>query len=169
MNNIAFGQIISRTPSWVFALLLVLVALGLSQMRDRVIPLRRVYILPVVFCALSLAGVLAAFAGSAASLVAWAMGYLVVIALVGRMPAPKGAHYISATRQFAIPGSAVPLLLMMGIFFIKYFVGASTGMGAAFTKADHFPWLVSALYGGLSGVFAGQAWQLLRGMMRWKS
>ena len=61
-----------------------------------------------------------------------------------------------------MPGSAVPLALMMGIFFTKYAVGVTLGMHLAQANDVSFALAVSALYGAFSGVFAGRAARLWR-------
>src|SRR5439155_15157054 len=53
-------QIVQHTPVWVWGLLAGLVALGVSQARDREVSLARITILPLVMLALSFSGVVSA-------------------------------------------------------------------------------------------------------------
>jgi hypothetical protein len=157
-----FSQILSNTPKWVFVLFFALLALGISQMRRSTKSRNRVLIMPIVFLVLSIAGVISAFGIAAMPLTAWAVGYIALVSLMGRGFPSSGNGYNPETKRFTIEGSAVPLGLMMGIFFLKYFVGASMGMNAGFTNDVAFPIVVSLLYGAFSGVFAGRAWRLIK-------
>jgi hypothetical protein len=157
-----FSQILSNTPKWVFVLFFALLALGISQMRRSTKSRNRVLIMPIVFLVLSIAGVISAFGIAAMPLTAWAVGYIALVSLMGRGFPSSGNGYNPETKRFTIEGSAVPLGLMMGIFFLKYFVGASMGMHAGFTNDVAFPIVVSLLYGAFSGVFAGRAWRLIK-------
>jgi hypothetical protein len=156
------SQIITSTPKWVFVLFFVLLVLGLSQMRTQSKSKKRVLIIPIVMFALSFLGVVSAFGKAALPILAWAVGYIVLVSLIARGFPSIGNGYNPETKRFTIEGSAVPLGLMMSIFFLKYFVGASLGMNAGFTHDAAFPITVSFLYGAFSGVFAGRALRLMK-------
>jgi hypothetical protein len=162
MYSTMFTSIITRTPPWVFALFFVLLALGFLQMRDRRMNLRRVLIVPIMFLALSLAGVVSAFAWNAALIAVWALGYGLIAYSVSKSSWGRTSTYDPLTQSFQVAGSSVPLVLMMSIFFLKYFVGVSMAMQASFTQDAAFPLVVSALYGAFSGAFAGRALSLLQ-------
>lgn len=154
------SQILTNTPLWVFGLFFVLLALGIVQMRPRKAPMRRIIISPVVFLVLSFVGVVTAFGFSAEPLLAWLAGYLLAAFVTRQASSNIGNSFDSTNRTFYIGGSSLPLALMMSLFAIKYFVGASTGMRADFTLHPLFPVVVSLLYGACSGAFAGRAWKL---------
>jgi hypothetical protein len=154
--------ILSNTPLWVFGLFFALLALGVLHMRPRQAKLRRVIISPVVFLVLSLVGVMTAFGFAAEPLCAWLAGYLLTAYVVKQASSNAGNRFDSETKTFHIEGAVLPLVLMLSIFAIKYFVGASTGMHASFTVQPLFPTMVSCLYGVCSGAFAGRAWKLLQ-------
>ena len=61
-----------------------------------------------------------------------------------------------------VPGSAVPLALMMGIFLTKYAVGVTLAMHLVQAGDLAFAMSLSALYGAFSGVFAARAARLWR-------
>lgn len=157
-----FTQILSNTPKWVFILFFVLLALGISQMRTQIKSRKRVLILPLVLLILSLAGVTSAFGISAMPIAAWVVGYLVLAGLMGQGLAATGSSYDSTTKKFTVAGSPTPLILMMSIFFLKYFVGASMAMKASFSLDEAFPIVISLLYGVFSGAFGGRALRLLK-------
>jgi len=155
-------QILLHTPRWVFALFFVLLVAGVTQLVARRASLRRVSLLPLAMVGLSLYGVASAFAAQPLALLAWAVtGGLAMLAVLSRS-LPAGTTYDGTTRQFMLPGSALPLALMMGIFFTKYAVGATLTMLPTLAQQSGFALAVSALYGAFSGVFLGRAIRLWR-------
>jgi hypothetical protein len=157
-------QIISHTPTWVFILFAALLALGTSQFKTRTASLKRITIMPVAMLGLALSGVVSAFGktnGSAAVL-SWAMGAVVMGLCLFSRPAPQGTRYEAASKLFSLPGSMVPMVLILGIFFTKYVVGASLGFHPELAQNTGFALGVSGLYGVFSGIFAARAAQLWR-------
>jgi hypothetical protein len=155
-------QILANTPKWVFALFAALLCLGLSQLLTRRVGLSRITGLAIGMSAFSLYGTVSAFAGVPMALLAWLAGAAAVFALLAGRAAPLGTRFDAATRRFTVPGSAVPLALMMGIFFTKYAVGVALGMHLAQANDVSFALPVSTLYGAFSGVFAARAARLWR-------
>ena len=155
-------QILSNTPKWVFALFIALICLGLNQMLTRKVRLTRVTVLAVSMGALSLYGVASAFAAVPVVLLVWLGTTGLAATVVMQRPLPAATRYDAASRRFTLPGSAVPLTLMMGIFFTKYAVGVSLAMQPALATHLNFALAVSALYGVFSGIFAARAARLWR-------
>jgi hypothetical protein len=159
----AIGQIIKRTPTWVWGLLAVLLALGISQLKGREIGLRRVVVMPVAMLGFAFYGILSAFGASgqlgAALLVAAAAA---AAALMHGLAAPAGTRFDAASRSFSVPGSAVPLLLIASIFMTKYLVGVELALQTRLAPDAVFVLPVALLYGAFNGIFAGRALRLLR-------
>lgn len=156
-------QIVLHTPKWVFAVFVLLVWLGARQLLSGSVALSRVTVMPIAMGGLSLFGVISAFGDSPAALLGWAAALAVLLALVIRRPLPATTRYDAATREFQVAGSAVPLALMMGIFFTKYVVGVSLALYPQLRHQGLFAVAVPVLYGAFSGVFAGRAvrmWKL---------
>ena len=157
-------QIITHTPYWVFGLFALLLWLGGKQLRAGQVSLVRVAVMPVAMAGLSVYGVWSAFGGTPLAALAWALALLAVCALALLLSPATGARYHPESRSFSMPGSALPLALMMGIFFTKYAMGVALVMhpGLAQDAAVALP--VSALYGAFSGGFVARAlrlWQLV--------
>ena len=155
-------HILSSTPTWVFVLFAVLLALGLRQTRTFRAGLTRIAILPVAMKTLAVLGVVSAFGGASVALVAWIAAAAVAAAVVLRRPLPDSTRFDASTRTFEITGSVVPLALMMGIFFIKYAVAIQLAMHPALAHQTDFTLAVGMLYGAFSGIFAA------RGVRLWK-
>ena len=165
----AIGSILKGTPGWVWGLLAALVALGLSQVRTRSLSLVRVAIMPVAMGGLSLWGTISAFGASPMFgyvLLAWALGVALLVALIAPLAAPAGTRFDAATRSFHVPGSVIPMLLILGIFLTKYIVGVDLAMQPSLAHDGQYTLIVGALYGLFSGIFAGRAARLWRLALR---
>jgi hypothetical protein len=164
----ALGTIVKNTPTWVFGLFAGLTALGLSQMRTRDVSAVRMALMPVAMTGLSLWGTISAFSASPLFgyvLLAWAAGAVLMFGLVAPLAPQAGASYNPANRTFNVPGSLVPMLLILGIFFTKYIVGVELAMQPALAHDGQYTLIVGGLYGLFSGTFAGRGarlWKLVR-------
>lgn len=160
-----FIAILQHTPSWVYGLFFLLVALGVSQSFPRMLTLRRSAILPLALVGLSLMGVVGSFSSQPLALLAWALGLSgAVAALHGRVDT-SAVHFSPLTQRFQLPGSWVPLALMLGLFAAKFGVGATLANRPELQQSAPFAMLASATYGVFSGAFLGRAmalWTLAR-------
>ncbi len=142
-------------PVWPFVILAVLVALGYRQSRDRVVQPGTLARVALAMLALSLYGVVAAFGPGVVPVLAWALGFAAAVFLGGPVLAPRGlAREGSAVR---VPGSWLPLFLMVGIFSAKFALGFATGVGAPVVHEAWFIAAVSAVLGLFSGAFTARA------------
>lgn len=156
------GQILTNTPLWVWGLLAALLVLGWSQTRSRNVGLARIIILPLGLGAFSLYGTISAFGTSPAVLGSWFATAVLLVLVVTQLPLPAGARYETATRQFQLPGSWIPMALIMAIFLTKYVVGVSLVMHPELKVHANFSLAIGTLYGVFSGIFAGRTVRLLR-------
>lgn len=157
----ALPTVIRNTPPWVGGLAAGLAILGASQWKDRQASLARVSLMPLAMTVFSIWGTLSAFGGSpllAQALGAWIAAAVLVFALVARLP--SSARYDAASRTYAIPGSVVPLLLMLGIFLVKYGVGVDLAMAPQLMRDPSYALTVASLYGAFTGLFVGRAARL---------
>jgi hypothetical protein len=159
------GAVLKGTPTWVWTLLAALTWLGLSQVRDRTAGLARIAAMPIVMIALGIWGMVSAFGHSPMFgyvMLTWMLVAATAFAVIGMREPPAGANYDTASRTFALPGSWVPMLLIVGIFLTKYMVGVDMAMQPGLARDGQYTLIVGALYGLFSGVFAGRALRLLR-------
>jgi uncharacterized membrane protein len=163
----SLGPILRNTPSWVWLLLAGLVALGVSQMRDRTQSVVRVSLFPVAMTAFALWGATSAFGRSplaAEALWLWLLGAAATGSLLAL--AASTARYDAATRNFRLPGSWVPLVLIVSVFLARYIVNVRLAMHPDLVRDGSFVLPVATLYGAFSGVFLGRAAQLWRLTLR---
>jgi hypothetical protein len=159
----AISRILSNTPLWVWGLLAALVGLGLSQARDRRASLARVSLMPLSMAAFGLWGTVSAFGSSpllAQALGVWTLAAGLACALLA--PTRASASYDAATRTYTLPGSLVPLALILAIFAIKYVVGVELAMAPRLVQDPQYALTVAALYGAATGMFVGRAARLWR-------
>lgn len=140
-----------------FVLFFVLLALGYFQSKDRVMKHSRVSILPLAMVALSFYGVFSAFGAAPLGLVSWIGGGTAAVLVGMKLAIPRGVTYSHETRSFTVPGSWLPLALMMAIFFIKYTVGVTLARQLPVVVMPGFIGIVSLCYGFLSGLFLARA------------
>lgn len=120
-------QAISHTPIWVWPLLALLIFIGVLALKPRAISLPRLLILPAVFLVLSVLSALGSPLPRLEALGIWLAG-MVLGALLGRLAAPRQGVVIDRPRRrVSVPGSVVPLLLILVIFIGRYAFGYAFG------------------------------------------
>ncbi|MDZ7812266.1 MAG: DUF6622 family protein [Ideonella sp.] len=150
----------SHIPVWVFAILLGLIAIGLRQTRTRVVKPAVLLSVASGLLVYSAWGVASAFGVQPAPLLAWAVGLSAALGLLVRWVAPQGL--VRQGRAVQVPGSWLPMALLLSIFLAKFVLGMANGLGASFVQATWFVVLASAVFGLLSGSFAARAWAVHR-------
>ena len=163
----AIGPILRNTPTWVWGLFAGLLALGASQLRDRRASLARVSLLPVTMTLFSVSGTSSALGGSphlVGAIAAWLIAAAIAFALLA--PGRAAARFDPVQRSYRLPGSVVPLLLIVGIFLVKYVVGVELAMAPRLIQDAEYALVVAALYGAFTGVFLGRAARLWRLALR---
>jgi uncharacterized membrane protein len=161
MNMIS--QILSGTPTWVWGLLAGLIALGVSQARDRSASLGRIALMPVAMTAFSIYGTVSTFSHSlmlSSVLMTWGVLAAIVFSIVGKGQA--AGNYDAATRMFKLPGSWVPMALILGIFATKYVANVALAIHPELVNDGAFSLTQAALYGVFTGLFTGRAARLVR-------
>jgi hypothetical protein len=155
-------QILSHTPAWVFVLFAVLLAFGLMQARTRTVRMIPALLLPAGMIALSLAGINSSFGLKPVPLASWAVALAATAAVGHALFRDKRVEYDAATKKFFIPGSWVPLAVIVAIFFAKYAYAVMHALKFDVISAPLFIVALSAVYGLLSGYFAARAVNLIK-------
>ena len=150
-------QILRHTPVWVFGLFFILLYLGYVQRKTRTVPKRRLFILPLAMVILSAYGVRSAFGGNPLAFASWGAAILLALLLNRTIKQPQGVTAASGTNAVRIPGSLLPLALMLAIFFTRYAVAAALTMHPSLHVAAPFIVTASRLYGLFGGLFAARA------------
>ena len=149
-------QIVMNTPTWVYALFIALVGFGLSQVRARSVSAGRLAIAPLAMAAWSLSSVIGAF-GTVTAAAVWAAGAAVTLGIGLALKRPEGVRYVAQERRFEIPGSWIPLALVLAIFAVRYVFAVAMGMDPSLRHSAAFIVVASLAYGLLGGLFPSRA------------
>jgi hypothetical protein len=147
-------QILSHTPIWVWVLLAFLIYRGVNAMQPREVAPIRALIVPVVFLVWGLSGLLSSHGlglDLALFIVGAAAGYAAGGVLAMLTPAPGLAP---DTGMLAMPGSPIPLAMIVAAFVVKYVGSVVQAMASdPATQGE-----VAAVLALIGGVFAGMFW-----------
>lgn len=152
-------QIVKHTPIWVWGILIALIALGVQQMRSRSVKPFVVLIAPLVFLAI---GVLTA-GRTMIGFTVWAVALASISALTVFLLRPVGrARFDASMGRLLLPGSVIPLCIMMGMFSLNYAIAVINAMHPEYRAQLAWQIVPALMLGALSGFFIGRAATLFR-------
>lgn len=162
MTNLStLTTILGHAPLWVWVLLKTLLILGLAQARPRTVSRTLALAFPAVMAVLSLVAAETGLGRPAATAAAWVAGAIAAVAVARAIGWPRGVAPQASGRVF-MPGSWVPLALFMGLFVLKFFVGASQAMHLPLVSSPLFAPGMGFAYGAFSGVFVARGLAVLQ-------
>ena len=150
-------EILKHTPPWVFALFFVLVTFGYLHSTERMVSRNAIALLPAIMIALSFYGVLSSFGMTLLGLAAWTIGVAFAVGLGTKLATPRGVTFSAETQAYCVPGSWLPLALMLAIYFTKYAVGVVVARQLPVANEPTFIGASGLCYGFLSGIFLARA------------
>ncbi|TWX45093.1 DUF6622 family protein [Colwellia hornerae] len=156
------SELISHTPKWVFAVFFTLLVLGFIQSKERVVKVKTIFILPIAMIIFSFFGVYSVFGLSYLTMSLWIMGLVTTLFIGLKLAYPNLIIFSGQSNKLTIPGSWVPLFLMMAIFFTKYFVGFAVARGLPVVSEHIFVVLLCLLYGAFSGIFLSRSFVMFK-------
>jgi len=151
------SELISQTPTWVFAIFFTLLVLGFIQSKERIVKVKTIFILPIAMIIFSLFGVLSVFGLSILTMSLWGAGLVITLIIGLKLAFPKHVSFSKQSNKLIIPGSWAPLFFMMAIFFTKYFVGFAIAKELPLVNEHIFVVLLSLVYGAFSGIFLSRS------------
>lgn len=154
--------ILSHTPVWVWGLLAALMALGFSQTRPRHMARWRLLMLPLVLLGLGLWSMAPGFMALPLSAFVWLAALGAGVALLARRPARTGAQWLPAEHRLRVPGSWMPMLLILVVFALRYATNVALAINPGWRNAPEMLLPLALLYGGFSGLFLGRALALMK-------
>lgn len=149
-------QILVKTPIWVWVLLAFLVYRGLVASVDRVVGLRKVFIIPLVMLALSVQGIASTFGDSVIAAPVWLACMIAGAFLAWHLFDAGTVMPLPERGSVRLQGSWSTMALIMGIFVTKYAVNVVLSLQPDLPHQPAFVATVCALYGVFNGVFIGQ-------------
>ena len=154
-------NILSHTPIWVWGLLAALVALGFSQTRPRHVTPWRLLMLPLVLLGLGLWSMAPGFMVLPLAALVWLAALGAGVALLAGRPPRAGAEWLPAEQRIRLPGSWMPMLLILVVFSLRYAANVGMAINPGWRNAPEVLLPLALLYGGFSGLLLGRALALL--------
>jgi len=158
--DVVIVEVVRHTPVWVWGILAAIVVLGALQMRDHATSRLRLLAMPLGMGGYSLWGAVSAFGVQAPVLLAWTAGLSIALVSNARVGWP-GKVRADGDGGFALPGSPLPLLLMLAVFALRYAVTVSLVLHPQWRVEAGFALPASIAAGFLAGLFAARARRIL--------
>ena len=151
-------DIVTHTPSAVWAGLAVLILLGVRQMRTQVMSAGRVWLVPLIVGAASLVGALRGFAGAGELLTSacWVVGAALGFVSNRSLDLPRRVS-ANADGSFTIGGSVAPLLLFVGVFLVRYVVNVALAIEPSLSGNPEAAAAAAIAYGLTTGLLAARS------------
>ena len=151
---------LAAIPVWVPAIFLGLLALGYRQSLTRSVRPVALVASALAMLGLSLFGVVSAFGAQLLPLLMWAAGVMAALSIGRPLLAAQGLRVVG--DRVLVPGSWVPMALLLGIFAAKFLLGFAAGVHAPVLQQAWFAAAMSLLLGALSGGLGARAWAVQR-------
>jgi hypothetical protein len=152
----SFEEIVRGTPVWVWVLLVYLLSRGFKALRGGTAPLGKLAIVPVVFAVWGIVHLVTEPAAGWQAACAWGLGAVAGL-LAGAFIARKSRFTIDRlNRTVTLPGSAVPLILILVTFASKFWLGVELAVSAPVAADSGYVVLDGLVSGIVAGIFAGR-------------
>lgn len=162
MPQITLLQVLKGTPSWVFVLFVVLLALGFLQSRARSVPKSMLALLPASMIALSGYAIVSTFGLAPAAIGSWTLAFG-SMALLGWLRSPmQGVTLTPARNAYVVPGSWIPMALIMATFVARYAVTVMVLRDPSLRQSIPFEMTAGFGFGLLSGAFFARVLGVVR-------
>ena len=141
--------ILQHTPWWVFALLALLVVLGVKALRTRRTALPPLLIVPAIFIGWGVISIVEKTAVSPALFVDWLVAGVVGVTIGWATTRLNGVRMDRSAGRITMPGSVVPLLRNLAILLAKYCLAVAMALAPSSQPAlAHWDVAVSGLGAG---------------------
>jgi hypothetical protein len=146
---------IRGTPWWVWILFIWLLYRGINALKIRVTTLRMIFIMPLIFTALSLYGLLKN--NTLYPYLLW-LSMIVIGSLVGWLISRTLA--IAADKKqrlIKLPGSPITLIIILFFFGMKYYLGYTAATNPELASSFTFASFKYLVYGASCGILLGRS------------
>lgn len=149
-------EFLQQTPWWVYLLFIYLIKVGISASKTKVVSIKRLAILPIIFTALSIHTMMTAFHVTTDVFLVWLVSMLVG-ALFG--------YFLVYQHQFRVdkkhylielPGTWITLILILAIFASKYYFGYALSADPGVVRNTAFEFTMLSVSGVITGLFIGR-------------
>jgi hypothetical protein len=156
--------IIHGTPTWVWVLLVVLVSRGIKAMKGGTAPLSKLAIVPLIFAGWGIAHL------ATQTLAGWHAAFVWLIAAavgtgIGMLIASRTRFTVDPIeKSVTLPGSIVPLVLILATFAAKFWIGFEMATLAHPASLALYVLIDASVSGMVAGIFGGRFLTYLRTM-----
>jgi len=157
------NNVLSHMPFWVWAILGYIVLMGLKQTREMQLTHRRLIVLPGLWLCFGAWGVIGRYGLLSLPTMAWLAGLAIGLGLMFRSgDAAEGARHDAETGHYVVPGSWLPLGLMLSIFVAKFAQGVCLSVHPEWTGLLIVQVATGLAFGTISGCMLGRSARILR-------
>ncbi|NBO23956.1 MAG: hypothetical protein EBU93_01760 [Chlamydiae bacterium] len=146
-------QILTHTTWWVFALFFYLLKIGIDATKPRIVSIKKLFILPIVFFAISINSLLSFFPLTLLPLLTYAIALTVGTAVGWRLVRKLKLGFDHIHHLVKVPGSFATLILILSIFSAKYYYGYSLATNPELVQRTGFVIFQLSLSGICTGLF----------------
>jgi hypothetical protein len=152
----SFQDILLGTPTWVWVLLAVLVSRGMMAMKGGTAPLSKLGIVPAVFAGWGFLHLMSDPATGWDTALMWMAGGALGLGLGAAIAKRSGLTVDRIRRTVTLPGSMVPLVLILLTFAMKFWIGFELATATHIGVDSTFVVLNGLVSGVVAGIFAGR-------------
>jgi len=152
----SFQDILLGAPTWVWVVLAVLVSRGMKALKGGTASLSKLGIVPAVFAAWGLLRLLSDSVTGRDTALMWVAGGALGVGIGVAVAKRSGMTVDRVRRTVTLPGSAVPLMLILLIFATRFWIGFELATTAQIGVDSTFVELDGLMAGVVAGIFAGR-------------
>lgn len=154
MNGIY--QLLINTPWWVYLILIYLIIVGIKASKTRIVSLKKLFIIPLVFLIMSIETLISSFKIDLLNFSIWSLGILIG-AIFGYIQTYRYKLKIDKENGLLeIPGTWSTLVIISVIFIAKYYISYELAVDPAIINENVFEISALLVTGVCTGLFIGR-------------
>ena len=144
------------TPWWVYLLFCYLVFIGIKATKTRVISLKKLFALPIIFSILSIETLVSSFKLSVLSISIYAIALSIGLILGWLLVKNQEMQFDKKYNLIQVQGSWSTLILILCIFCAKYYFGYALALDPNKSQDTLFEVIMLVVSGAITGMFIGR-------------
>ncbi len=150
-------ELITKTPTWVFILFIALLAIGFKQSKNRETSRRGLLLFPCFMIVYSSFDLIFNIGVTVWGIFFWLIGFAIAWKVTHALLTPDITFCESDNKKLCVKGSWLPLIIILGIFSVKYTQGAISTLWPEKTTTVYFIVFFSFFNGLFMGLFSARA------------
>ncbi len=148
-----FIEILQHTPLYIYWMFFSLLFVGLLQKKTRTLGIKRALGIPILLFFLSFYGFYIDFSLSFLSISFYLLSFSLMFLISQKYRTSSHIRFFKNDKTFIIEGSFIPLLVMMLVFFTKYFLAVVLIKNPSSFENIYFISIFSFAYGLFTSIF----------------